>query len=137
MLSKMASGIILEEKNMADVKENVKQEALEIIADVKEEAQEVAQEAKAVVTGTQLDSANTVGGAGYREPEVKSKNGIAIASLVLGIVSIVCVFFGSGAVQWLTPVIRSIISMLYQVGASSSGSIPTIKNRSKINKIQL
>ena len=86
---------------MADVKENVKQEALEIIADVKEEAQEVAQEAKAVVTGTQLDSANTVGGAGYREPEVKSKNGIAIASLVLGIVSIVCVFFGYGVILGL------------------------------------
>lgn len=85
---------------MADIKEEVKQEAQSIIEDVKEEAQEVVQEAKAAASGKQLDSANTAGGAGYRDPENKT-SGKAVASLVLGILSIVCVFFGYGAILGL------------------------------------
>ena len=85
---------------MTDIKEEVKQEAQSIIDDVKEEAQEVVQEAKAVVSGKQLDIADTVGGAGYRAPENKT-SGMAVAALVLGILSIVCVFFGYGAILGL------------------------------------
>ena len=87
-------------KEASEIISDVKEEASEIIVDVKEEAQEVVQEAKAAVKGEQLESANTVGGAGYREAENKG-NGTAIASLVLGIISIVCVFFGYGALLGL------------------------------------
>ena len=86
---------------MADVKDEVKQEAKEIITDVREEAIEVAQEAKAFAKGETLESANTVGGAGYREAESPKGNGAAIASLVLGILSLVCAFFGYGAIVGL------------------------------------
>ncbi len=85
---------------MEDFKEEVKQEAQGIISDVKEEAQEVIQEAKAAVSGQQLDTADTVGGAGYRAQGGKT-NGTAVASLVLGIVSIVCILFGYGAILGL------------------------------------
>ena len=78
----------------------VKQEAKVITTEVKEEAQEVVQEAKAAVSGEQLESANTVGGAGYRAPE-DTKNSKAVASLILGIVSIICVFFGYGMIVGL------------------------------------
>ncbi len=80
---------------MADF-EDVKQEAKEILSDVKEEAQEVVEEAKAAATGKPLESANTVGGAGYRAPD-NGNNNLAIISLILGILSIVCNFFGYGA----------------------------------------
>lgn len=84
---------------MADF-EDVKQEAKEILSDVKEEAQEVVEEAKAAASGKPLESAGTVGEAGYRAPD-NGKNGLAVASLVLGILSIICVFFGYGAILGL------------------------------------
>ncbi len=86
-----------------DVKETVGEIAGDTkgaIEDVKEEAQEVFQEAKAVVTGQKLDSANTVGGAGYRADNSTS-NGAAVASLVLGILSIICSFFGYSSIAGL------------------------------------
>ena len=59
-----------------------------------------AQEAKASVTGQQLNTAGTVGGAGYRADN-KTSSGSATASLVLGILSLICVFFGYGAILGL------------------------------------
>ena len=64
---------------------------------IKEETQEVVQEAKATATGQKLESAGTVGGAGYRADNSKT-SGLGVASLVLGIISIVCAWFGYGAI---------------------------------------
>nr|MBQ6242304.1 hypothetical protein [Lachnospiraceae bacterium] len=64
---------------------------------VKEETQEVVQEAKATATGQKLDSAGTVGGAGYRADNSKTSV-VGIFALVLGILSIVCAWFGYGAI---------------------------------------
>ena len=92
---------------MSDFREGIKAEAQEvkadvqvIVDDVREEASEVLQEARAAITGQQLDSANTVGGAGYRAPESQG-NGLAVASLVLGILSLICAFLGYGAILGL------------------------------------
>jgi len=85
---------------MADHMENLKKEAKEAYKEIREEAQEVVQEAKATATGEKLDSAGTVGGAGYRADN-NTSNGGAVASLVLGILSLVCAFFGYGAVLGL------------------------------------
>ena len=85
---------------MADHMENLKEEAKEAYKEIREEAQEVVQEAKATATGEKLDSAGTVGGAGYRADN-NTSNGGAVASLVLGILSLVCAFFGYGAVLGL------------------------------------
>ena len=81
----------------AEAVKDVKSEASNIFRDVREEAAEVAQEAKAAIRGEELATANTVGGAGYREADDPKKNGKAIASLVLGIISLVCALFGFGA----------------------------------------
>lgn len=62
-------------------------EAQEAIRDVRQEAGEVFQEARSYATGQPLYTANQVGGAGYRAPEQQS-SGKAVASLVLGILSI-------------------------------------------------
>lgn len=80
--------------------EDIKAGAKEAFQNVREEAQEVAQEAKASVTGQKLETAGTVGGAGYRADN-KTSSGAATASLVLGILSLICVFFGYGAILGL------------------------------------
>ena len=82
---------------MAD---NIRDEARGAFQDVREEAQEVVQEARATVKGEKLGSAGTVGGAGYRADNTTS-NGSAVASLVLGILSLICAFFGYGAILGL------------------------------------
>ena len=74
--------------------------AKETFQNIREEAQEVAQEAKATVTGQQLNTANTVGGAGYRA-ENNTSSGSAVASLVLGILSLICAFFGYSTIAGL------------------------------------
>ena len=76
---------------------NIKEEAGSAYQDIKSEAEEVVQEAKAAVTGQKLDSADTVGGAGYREDEKAGSNKATI-SLVLGILSLICVWFGYSAI---------------------------------------
>lgn len=66
--------------------------------DVKSEGKEVVEELKAAVKGQTLDSASTVGGAGYRATEEKP-NGLTIASVVIGALSILFpVFWGLGGV---------------------------------------
>lgn len=57
---------------------------------VKGETKEVIAEAKAVAEGKKLES-QEVGAAGYREAEPKS-NGLAVAALVIGILSIIFAF---------------------------------------------
>ena len=81
---------------MADYGDDIKN----IVNDIKEETKEVIAEAQSAVTGEKLDSADTVGGAGYRDTG-KTSNGLAIASLVLGILSLVCAFFGYSAILGL------------------------------------
>ena len=76
-------------------------EARNIVNDVREEAGEVMQEARAAASGRQLETANIPGAAGYREMNPVSGNGAATASLVLGIMSLVCAFFGYGAILGL------------------------------------
>ena len=83
-----------------DTIEDIKEEAKSTYYDIREETQEVVQEARAAVTGTKLDSANEVGGAGYRAAN-NTSNGSAIASLVLGILSLICAFFGYSAILGL------------------------------------
>ena len=79
--------------DVRDTVNDVRDEAKGTIDDVRSEAREVVQEARAAVTGQRLDSAQTVGGAGYRADN-KTSSGKAVASLVLGILSLVCAFFG-------------------------------------------
>ena len=74
--------------------EQIAAEAKSAVEDVKGEAVEVFQEFKATIKGETLDTANTVGGAGYREAAQPGKSGSATASLILGIVSLVCSFLG-------------------------------------------
>ena len=94
---------------MTDYKDEIKERAGEIAGEVKgavsditgdtkgtfqsvkEETQEVFQEAKAAVTGTKLDSAETEGAAGYRADNSTS-SGSATAALVLGILAIILSF---------------------------------------------
>ena len=88
---------------MSDFNENldeIKSEVKETYQDIREEAGEVVQEAKAAFTGEKLETANTVGGAGYRAQGSQS-NGSAVTSLVLGIISLVCSFLGWGAIAGL------------------------------------
>ena len=66
------------------------QSALE---DVKSEGKEVVEELKAAVKGQKLDSSDTVGGAGYRAKEGSKPNGIAVASVVIGALSIIFPLF--------------------------------------------
>jgi len=80
--------------------DDVKSEAQSTFSDIREEAHEVAQEARAAVTGETLGSSNTVGGAGYRAAN-NTSNGGAVASLVLGILSLICAFFGYSAIVGL------------------------------------
>ena len=84
---------------MADI-DNIKDEAKEAYNDVREETQEVVQEVKAAFKGEKLDSANTVGGAGYRSDDNTNK-GPAVASLVLGILSLICACFGYSSIAGL------------------------------------
>jgi hypothetical protein len=79
--------------------DNIKETAKEAFNSVKEEAEEVVQEAKATVQGQKLDTADTVGAAGYRENSGAS--GTAIASLVLGILSLICALFGWSSIAGL------------------------------------
>ena len=82
---------------MADSWEN---NVKEVVNDVREEAREVYQEAKAAVSGQELGSSQTVGSAGYRA-ENNTSTGGAVASLVLGILSLICAFFGYSALLGL------------------------------------
>lgn len=68
------------------------------VEDVREESAEVLAEASAAVSGKELEPAN-VGDAGYRAPSGGS-NGKAIASLVLGVISILIGLFATGA-NWI------------------------------------
>ena len=68
-------------------------ESRNVFTDVREEFKEITQEAKATISGQQLNTAGTVGGAGYRADN-KTSSGIAVASLVCGILSLVCAWFG-------------------------------------------
>lgn len=86
--------------DIKNVMNDIKNEAKSAYDDIKEETQEVVEEARAAVKGEKLDSSDTVGGAGYRESGSAS-NGMAIASLVLGILSMVCAFFGYSAILGL------------------------------------
>ena len=86
-----------------EAKETVKdiqEEAKGAVKDIQEEAKEVVQEAKAAVQGQRLESADTVGGAGYRADN-KTSSGKATASLVLGILSLACSLLGYGAIAGL------------------------------------
>ena len=85
---------------MADNFDSIKSEAKETYEDIRGEAKEVVQEVKAAVKGEELESANIVGGAGYRT-DSKASSGAATASLVLGILSLLCAFFGYGAILGL------------------------------------
>ena len=86
--------------NARDAIEDVKAGAKDVVQDVREEAKEVVQEVKAAASGQKLDSAQTVGGAGYRA-ENNTSSGKAVASLVLGILSLICAFFGYSAIVGL------------------------------------
>ena len=74
--------------------EKIASEAKSAVEDVKGEAVEVFQELKASIKGETLSTANTVGGAGYREAVQPEKNSTATASLVLGILSLVLALIG-------------------------------------------
>lgn len=86
-----------DQNELREKTDELKKSAQEAFRDVREEGKEVAQEAKAAITGQPLYTANTVGGAGYRADN-KSSSGAAVASLVLGVLSLICVFFGYGAI---------------------------------------
>ena len=87
-------------------------EAKEAAQEVREEATEVFAEAKATFTGETLESAKTVGGAGYREAEQDDKKGPAIASLVLGILSILCAFSTFGNYSPVLGIIAAIVGVV-------------------------
>ena len=79
-------------------KADAKGYAQSALEDVKSEGKEVVEEIKAAVKGQKLDSSNTVGGAGYRAKEAKP-NGIAVASVVIGALSILFpIFWGLGGI---------------------------------------
>lgn len=80
---------------------------------VREEAQEVYQEARATFTGVPLENPNVVGGAGYRVNNSQS-SGAAAGSLVLGILSILCAFFGwiFPLIGWWMPLIGVILGII-------------------------
>lgn len=107
--------------------DDFKDDAIDTFGDFKEEAGEVFQEARAAARGERLDSADTVGGAGYRETAPVSK-GKAVAALVLGIVSIVFSFFGYSAI---IGIILAIIGLVFgtkarkqaQTGLATAGFV--------------
>lgn len=70
------------------LKSDAKGYAQNALEDVKSEGKEVVEELKAAVKREKLDTADTVGGAGYREKEGDKPNGIAIASVALGALSL-------------------------------------------------
>ncbi|MCR5846290.1 MAG: hypothetical protein K6G78_06995 [bacterium] len=114
-------------EEIADV---ISEEAKDAVSNVKEEAAEVFQEAKAAIKGETLSTANTVGGAGYREAE-SPKKGPEIASLVLGIVSLVCALFGWGALVGLVVAIVGTAlgakaRKIAQTGVATAGFICSI-----------
>ncbi len=82
-------------KDLAEVKEDAK----EMLDAVKAESAEVVQEVTAAVKGEKLDTAN-VGAAGYRAQSDGSESPKAIASLVLGVISLLFALFGSGT-NWI------------------------------------
>ena len=71
------------------LKTDAKGYAQSALEDVKSEGKEVVAELKAAVKKETLDTAGTEGGAGYREKEGDKPNGIAIASVALGLLAIV------------------------------------------------
>lgn len=75
-------------QNIKEGTQDFVENAKDTVQDVKEETQEVVQEAKAAAKGEKLETADTVGAAGYRAED--GNNSFAIASLVLGIISIIC-----------------------------------------------
>ena len=75
--------------------DNVKEQLGDTFDTVKKETGEVIQETKAAFTGQELENAHIVGEAGYREQAKKEGNGLAIASLVLGILSLIWAFVGT------------------------------------------
>ena len=70
------------------LKADAKSYAQSALEDVKSEGKEVVEELKAAVKREKLDTADTEGAAGYREKEGAAPNGIAIASVALGVLSI-------------------------------------------------
>lgn len=90
--------------------DEIKSEVKETVEEVKEETQEVVQEAKAAVKGEKLGTANTVGGAGYREEGKAS--GYAIASLVLGILSIIFAVFGKRVFVEIIALVMGIVGIV-------------------------
>ena len=70
------------------LKTDAKGYAQSALEDVKSEGKEVVEELKAAVKREKLDTADTEGAAGYREKEGAAPNGIAIASVALGALSI-------------------------------------------------
>lgn len=108
--------------------EEVSNEAKESFTAVKEEAAEVFQEAKAAIKGETLDTANNVGGAGYRAAEDPSKKSPATASLVLGILSLICALFGYGAILGLILGIIGVVlgakaRKINQTGVATAGFV--------------
>lgn len=89
--------------------DDFKDDAKETFGDFKEEAGEVFQEARAAAKGQRLDTADTVGGAGYRESGETSK-GKAVAALVLGILAIV--FNILSFVSVVFPIIGFILALI-------------------------
>ncbi|MCR4963045.1 MAG: hypothetical protein K6B40_04110 [Firmicutes bacterium] len=112
---------------MSDEMDNIKNEAKETMDEVREEAREVVEEVKAAVKGETLDTADTVGGAGYRAND-NSSNGLAVASLVLGIISLVCAFLGWGAILGLATGIAGTVlgakaRKISQTGMATAGFV--------------
>ena len=70
------------------LKTDAKGYAQSALEDVKSEGKEVVEELKAAVKREKLETADTEGAAGYREKEGDKPNGIAIASVALGLLSI-------------------------------------------------
>ena len=118
-------------KEAKDFAANPQAEAREAFAEVKQEAAEVVQEARAAATGQPLNTANTVGGAGYRAPNTQS-NGLGVASLVLGILSIVCSFIPAWG--WILALIMGLIGTVLgakarkesQTGVATGGFVCSI-----------
>ncbi|MBR3354801.1 MAG: hypothetical protein IKG47_05520 [Oscillospiraceae bacterium] len=87
------------------LKTDAKGYAQNALEDVKNEGKEVVEELKAAVKRETLDTASTEGAAGYREKEGAAPNGIAIASVVFGVLAVVL----SG---WLFKVLLGLVSVV-------------------------
>lgn len=110
------------------VGEEVAAEAKNSFTEVKEEAAEVVQEVKAAIKGETLATANTVGGAGYRAAEDPAKKTPATASLVLGIISLICALFGYSAILGLILGIIGVVlgakaRKINQTGVATAGFV--------------